>query len=162
MTSPPVSVGTLPRTIGTWGAGDAPRLPIMDQHVFPIPLAMVFSTFNHALPVLDGECPCRCPAMEAQRSIFERASQAAAADWRRQPHQAGKSFSFAVCHQQDSHPGAHDADKLDANRTLFDACKTPFLLFHGASPFAPSPSPAHFFASPDTFPEAENEAFFIK
>lgn len=65
-------------------------------------------------------------AMEAQRSIIERASQAAAADWRRQPHPAGESFSFAVCHQQDSHPGAHDADKLDANWTLFGACKTPF------------------------------------
>lgn len=94
----PVSVGTLPRTNGTWGAGDAPRLPpdcpSWDQDVFPIPLAMVFSTFNHALPMLDGECPCRCPAMEAQRSIFERASQAGAADWRRQPHPAGKAFFF--------------------------------------------------------------------
>lgn len=29
-----VSVGTLPRTNGTWGAGDAPRLPIMGSRCF--------------------------------------------------------------------------------------------------------------------------------
>lgn len=125
-----VSVGTLPRTNGTWGAGDAPRLPIMGSRCFS-------HSTRHGIFDLQS-----CPSHVGWRMSMSLSCHGSPAFHLRESFTGGgcrlaatvaprreKLFSFAVCHQQDSHPGVHDADKLDANWTLFWRLQDPFFPF---------------------------------
>lgn len=159
----PVSVGTLPRTNGTWDAGDAPRLPIMGSRCFS-------HSTRHGIFDLQS-----CPSHVGWRMSMSLSCHGSPAFHLRE------SFTGGGCRLAATAPPRREKlflSQFAINRIptlarmtrtswmqigpFFGACKTPFFLFHGASPFVPSPSPTHFFASPDTFPEAENEAFLIK
>lgn len=138
--------------------GPLPTLPLnMMNMVFPFHLPWYFQLSSMSFPSWIEHV--HVAAMEAQRAIIERASRAGAADRQRgagrRLHLAGKSFSFAVCHQQDSHPAMHDATSSMQTG--------PFLPFS----FAPSassllPSPFQYTSSPGTSPEPSDEAFILK